>query len=148
MSTVSRATTKGHVSTLLSPYLTTALGVNGQLLQYQPKDLAGRSPVVTLLSASSLRERATAQGSRATFGFDLNLFVIRVADNWTEANAESKLDELELCVATFVDAKSPTQDGKWLALDYAGESVVALFKTQSGHVYLTERVPLAVAVML
>lgn len=133
----------------LASLLTTNLAGSGlplqELYRYQVGDFGGQSPVAVLTSAGTRRERLTFQGSKATFFFDLHLFVLYAepAADWNEENAEDALDDIEAEVAALLDANQRT--ATWEALDYAERST-ALPVVIGGAEYKHEIIPVSVEV--
>jgi hypothetical protein len=99
----------------LAGQLQAALTGTGKLAQavyaYQVGDFQGQSPVVVVSSSSSLRERFTFQGSKPTFTLTIHVFILYAdgTGNWTEANAEDALDDIEEIIGKTLAAnqKSP-----------------------------------------
>lgn len=116
-----------------------------QLYRYQIGDFRGQSPVGVLTSAGTKRERMTFMGSKATFFFDLHLFVLYAdpGTTWDEEDAEDALDDIEAEVAALLDANQRSAD--WEAIDYADRST-ALPVVIGGAEYKHEIIPLSVEV--
>lgn len=133
----------------LAALLTTNLTGSGnplqQLYRYQVGDFRGQSPVGVLTSAGTKRERMTFMGSKATFYFDLHLFVLYAdpGTTWDEEDAEDALDDIEAEVAALLDANQRTTN--WEALDYA-ERTLAAPVVVGGDEYKHEIIPLQVEV--
>ncbi len=139
----SRKTVRDALTTLLSTALVTG-GLAQAVYGYRVGDFRGQSPVVVVSGAGSRRARLTRQGSAATFGLQVDVFVVyAVTGSWTEAQAEDALDGLEAAIAGVVDANQVT--AQWQALDY-GEWSQRVDVEVGGVEYARESVKLLVEV--
>jgi hypothetical protein len=94
---------------------------------YRIGDFAGLSPVVTVSSGGSNREKISGMpiesGVRnAMFLFTVHVFVRYAATNWTEAQAEDRLDLIERTIADVIEA-NPKVANVWQEIDYQTDSV-------------------------
>ena len=132
-----------YIRATLAAALTTAMPAAQAVYGYQRGGFEGRTPVVRVMSAGSERPRLTARGNWVTLSFLVQIWVL-YADpdaDWTEANAEDALDQLEYELAVYVEAHRSTND--WLAIDLEGRSRVEIVRYQ-GLPYLVEDVPITV----
>lgn len=109
----------------------------------------GLSPLVALASEGSDRTALTARGNRATYTITVNLFVLRGRDaDYTDADADQYLDELEAVVADVVEAHRSGGGGvPWKALRYAEASrIAAPVEMDGAEQYWLEPIPLQVEV--
>jgi hypothetical protein len=138
---VARATVRAAVAAGLATGLASAQVVYG----YQRGAFENQTPVVRVMSMGSDRPRLTPQGNRGEFHLLVQLWVLYAApdSSWTEAQAEDRLDQLELELATWMAANRTTAN--WQALDQAGRSFVHLVRYQ-GLPWLVEDVPVLVRV--
>lgn len=138
---VNRETVRDALAAALGTGLTSAQAVYG----YQRGGFDGQTPVVRVMSAGSFRTRFTAQGGRGELFFLVQAWVLYAdpALNWTEAQAEDRLDQLEFELATWMENNRNTQYWSWI--EYAGRSFVNVVKFQ-GQPYLVEDIPVLVKV--
>lgn len=101
--------------------------------------LAGLTPLVSVLSSGSLRERATFQGDIPTFSLELQVWVLQATEGWTNAQAEDALDTIESLIAGVVQTKRNNGEN----IDYAGRTTV-LEVSVAGVPYYLERIPVNV----
>lgn len=131
----SRKAVRHALGALLANAVTAAQAVYA----YQETQLRGRSPIVSINSASSTRERFTMQGSLATFAFDVHVFVLQRAKDgswYDNEQAENLLDDIEQQICQAVDEN---QHGEhWVSLRYAGSSDAREPVTIEGNIYLYE----------
>ena len=105
------------------------------------ESLSGLTPLVSVLSAGSLRERLTFQGDSATFSFDVQTWVLQSVAGWTNAQAEDALDRIESIIAGVYEAARGTAN--WEVVEYAGPTTV-LEISVAGIPYYMERTPTTV----
>lgn len=138
---VSRTTVRTVLADLLRREVTNAQAVYG----YQKARLAGQTPVVCVTSAGSERTRLTMQGSRATFTFDIHVFVLYSdGGSWTEQQAEDMLDAIEQQIAQLVDTYARSTN--WARLAYAARSDARHPIILEGLTYLHEVIPVEIQV--
>jgi len=126
-----RATVKtGLVNSLSTKLGSTAKTVTGNKVD----DIAALTPLVAVLSTGSKRERLTFQGSRASFTFEIQVWVRQKDDAWTNPDAEDVLDGLEVLVHDALAESS-------VKADYTGTTSVTEV-TVSGIAYYVERIPI------
>lgn len=110
---------------------------------YQVGDFAGQSPTVVVSSGGSERVNLTFQGSRSTFRLNIHVFVLYATTGWTEADAEDRLDLLEMRIHETIENYQKTAD--WESIDHAGptqcDAVVI-----GGEEYRRETIPVSVEV--
>jgi len=104
----------------------------------KPESLAGLTPLVSVLSAGSLRERMTFQGDRATFSLEVQVWVLQSVTGWTTAQAEDTLDRIESLIAGVYESARGGQ--YWETVEYAGETTVFEI-TVAGIPHYMERIP-------
>lgn len=119
-----RETARDALATLIG----TAMVGSGKPIQavynYRPADFGGQSPVVTVSSSGSERQRLSAQGGRASFYVQIDWFVLyNDRASWTEDLAEDRLDLIESSMAEILSISQETYP--WFALDYVDRSVRA-----------------------
>jgi len=138
---VNREAVRDALAAALGTGLPSAQAVYG----YQRGGFDGQTPVVRVMSAGSYRTRFTAQGGRGELFFLVQTWVLYAdpALNWTEAQAEDRLDQLEFELATWMESNRNTQYWSWI--EYAGRSFINQVKLQ-GQPYLVEDIPVLVKV--
>jgi len=65
--------------------------------------LEGITPLVTVLGAGSERVPMTYQGNRVTFTFVVTVWVLQSGTDWTTAQAEDTLDDIEARIAAVYE---------------------------------------------
>lgn len=132
------------VRAAIAALLTAGVPAAQQIYDHQADDFDGQSPVICITSASSLRERLTMSGSRATLVVDVHTFVLYrdVAAGWTPANAENALDDLEAQIGAVLLAN--TRHTAWKMLAYDDRSEARDLALIGGTAYLHEVIPVAV----
>lgn len=133
-----RKTVRRAVASNLSTALTTAQVV----YNHMKGDFSGQSPVVRVMSVGSERKRFTAEGDRARFVLNIQLWVLYSDKHsgWTEEEAEDALDDLEHEVATWVVANRTTDEWKDLEFLSVSNIQTAMF---SGNPYLIEDIQIS-----
>lgn len=139
MTVASRAEAREALASLLSNSVEAAAEVHA----HKAGDLAGKSPVLVVLSAKSGRPKLTNRGSRSEFFLEVHSFVLDALQDgsWTEAQAEDKLDEIEQQVAQAV--ANNQENGDWNTIDYEGETKIREVII-GGNAYLEEIIPIKV----
>lgn len=139
----SRATARIALADLLVAHLPDVQAV----YPHQVADFGGQSPVLVITSAGSERARMTMRGSRATFQYNLHVFVLYsdTQSGWTEADAEAALDAIEQQIAATLDTHMQTDAWQHIAYRDASQAdgpppVIA------GDEYRHEIIPVAVMV--
>ncbi len=126
----------------LKDLLTTALVGVGlpvkTVVDSKVTDLSGLTPLVSVLSAGTLRERLTFLGDQATFNLEVQVWVLQEGTGWTTAESEDALDDIEALVAATYEANQGTAN--WEILMYAGPSSVRELAV-GGVPYFMERIP-------
>ena len=113
------ATRKAARETLyavLVAYMTTCEEVNA----YFKSDPAGQSPVLCMHSLGTMSTPMSFQGNRATYGFDIIVYVRRSGTGITEATAEDTLDEVAHQLYETVEANDC--NAIWQSLAYSEPS--------------------------
>lgn len=102
------------------------------------ENLQGLTPLVSVLSAGTLRERLTFQGDSATFSLEVQTWVLQSVAGWTNAQAEDALDRIESLIAGVYEAARGT--AVWEIIEYAGTTTVFEMAV-AGIPYYLERIP-------
>ena len=137
MSTSRESTRKALVSLLTAALVGTDLPcktVTGSKVE----SLSGLTPLVSVLSAGSLREPMTFQGNRATFSFEVQVWVLQATTGWTNAQAEDAIDRIESLIAEVCESNRRTDNWE---IVLAGATTV-LEMAVAGIPYYMERIPL------
>jgi len=135
----SRETARDALTTLLDAGLTTKQEVVGHKLA----DPAGKSPIVAVLSAGTLRQRLTFQGTRPTFYLTIQVLVLAEDQaGYTEADAEDTLDTVESEIAAVLEDNWRTSS--WESLEQTGPSEV-IDVSIGGVAYYLEEIPVAMS---
>lgn len=139
----SRKDTRKALGRLLKATVTSAK----EVFPYQETSLKGKSPIVVISSAGSLRERITLRGSAATFQFDAHVFVLQGVKNgpWLNEQAEDMLDDIEQQICEAVD-NNQRNAPYWESIRYAESSDAREPLTIEGNTYLYERIAIQVSV--
>ena len=140
----SRSTVRKALAAALAQQLAGDAGPAEVVFDHLPGDFGGRSPAIAVGARGSKRERLTLRGSRATFAFDVYIFVLASdpAADWTEADAEDAIDAIELGLAELLDTDGNTA---WSGAAYADMSETD-YITIGGDEYRRERIPLVLMV--
>jgi len=143
--TESRETSRDALAALLVTALVDTNIVKA-VIGHKPtkEDVKNRSPLVAVVSVGRARPRFTTQENRATFRFDVQLWVL-IADGvaWTPAIAEDRLDLMEATVAEVVAVNQETDD--WNCLIAEDDSVIGDVG-YDGVPYVVEHLPVTVEV--
>ena len=132
----SRETARDALVTLLTAALAgTVKTVTGSKVTA----LSGLTPLVSVLSAGTLRERMTFMGDKPTFSFEVQVWVLQETTGWTNEQAEDAIDAIEALIAEVVESYRST--GSWEVLEYDSPSVVGEVEV-AGVPYYMERIPL------
>ena len=141
-----RETARDALASLLSTALVGA-GKSAQAFYgYPVADFQQQSPVVVLCSAGSERLMGTmATRRQSVLHFDIISFTLYAdaASNWSEADAEDKLDAIESVVDDTIQANLVTDD--WADIGYDGKSSTGNV-TIGGEQYRYEVIPITVTV--
>ncbi len=137
----SRETARDALVTLLTAALVgTGLPVK-TVTGSKVTSLSGLTPLVSVLSAGTFREKMTYKGDMPTFGLEVQVWVLQETTGWTNAQAEDALDSIEALIAGVI------QDNRggdvWEALEYLNPSVVHEMEVSGTPCYM-ERIPLSV----
>lgn len=100
--------------------------------------LQGLTPLVSVLSAGTLRERVTFQGSMPTFYLEIQVWVRQACSGWTNAQAEDALDRIESLIADVYNDNRET--AIWSVAEFNGASSVREVSVE-GAAYYMERIP-------
>lgn len=116
------------------------------LIDYQASNFEGRSPVVMVTSAGTVRPQFTMTGLYAKMFFGIHIFVLHADPDsgYTEADAEDTIDQVEFEIASVLAAN---QSGTyWQGISWEESSIVDKI-TVSGTSYLYEVLPVVVEVL-
>ncbi len=105
------------------------------------ESLSGLTPLVSVLSAGSLRERMTFQGDSATFSLEVQIWVLQSVTGWTNAEAEDALDRIESLIAGVYESARRTAN--WEIVEYASATTISEISVAGIPFYL-ERIPTTV----
>ena len=100
--------------------------------------LEGLSPLVTVLSAGSIRERMTFQGDQSSFLLTVQAWVLQSGTDWTLAQAEDALDDIESRIAALYETNRGTDT--WDVLEQVGQTTVVEVAV-AGVPYYLEEIP-------
>lgn len=100
--------------------------------------LQGLTPLVSVLSAGSLREPLTFQGDISTFYLEIQVWVLQEGTGWTTAQAEDALDTIESLIANVFESNRRTDN--WEIAMESGRTTVLEFAV-AGTPYYMERIP-------
>jgi hypothetical protein len=118
MSVASRKAVRAKLAELLSNELVTVSGLVQAVYDYRVGDFGGQSPVVVVSSGGSRRPPFTFQGTKPMYRFMVYVFVVYNTEdgNWTEADAEDALDDIEQEISEVVSANDGL-DSFWTSLE-------------------------------
>lgn len=134
----SRKVSRGALKDLLTTSLVgTGLPVK-TVTDSKVTDLSGLTPLVSVLSGGTLREPLTFLGDHPTFGLEVQVWVLQEGTNWTTAEAEDALDDIEALIAGVYEANQGTAN--WEILQYDGPSSIREMAV-GGVPYYVERIP-------
>lgn len=152
MSNVNRELKRKALATLLTTNLVgSAVNVNA-VHNRLPPDLGGDTPVVTVSSTGTdRRNQGTKPVSaglcwRLPLQFDVQIWVLYYVpppDTWTDANAEDKVDAIEMAISDVVAANAHTAD--WEDLVYRDLTRLD-YPIVGGLEYRRETIPLQMIV--
>ncbi len=100
--------------------------------------LKGLCPLVAVLSAGTLRERATFMGTMPTVFLEVQVWMPQEQTGWTNAEAEDAMDEIEKLIAEVYQDNVGTAN--WSILENDGRSLVEEYAVDSLPYYM-ERIP-------
>lgn len=135
-----RKAARETLAAVLKGAMTTCEEVNA----YFKSDPAGQSPVLCIHSLSTMAVTLSFQGNRATYGFDIIVYVRRSGTGITEATAEDELDGVAHQLYQAVEANDC--NAIWQSLSYS-EPSMALPVDVGGIPYWMEVTSLAMEVM-
>jgi len=134
-------------------------GVVQAVYPFRVGNFNGQSPVVTFTSAGSDRRQEITGGvdAETALMFAIDVFVLYAdpASNWTEANAEDAIDDIEQVVADWVmtnsDGLSRSEQGQtsWFDLVFNERSATgSLLQAErlGGQEYRRERMTITVSI--
>ena len=78
----------------------------------------------------------------AVFYLTIHVFVLYASGDWTEDNAEDRLDRIERGIADVIDGNRKVAD-VWEAIDYQGDTVRDDLEI-GGDAYIRETIPIGV----
>lgn len=115
------------------------------VIPYQSAEFEGKSPVVMLTSAGTVRSQFTASGLRARMYFGVHIFVLHADPDsgWTEADAEDAIDQVEYEISQVFEANQTSE--YWQGITWEDTSIIDKI-TVSGDPFLYEVIPIAVEV--
>lgn len=134
----SRKVARGALKTLLEAALVGAGLPVKTVVDSKVTDLSGLTPLVSVLSGGSLRERLTFMGDHPTFSLEVQVWVLQEGTGWTTAEAEDALDDIEALIAGTYEANQSTAN--WEVLEYDGPSSIIELSV-AGVPYFMERIP-------
>ena len=102
------------------------------------KKLEGLTPLVSVLSDGTLRERETFMGDIPTFFLEVQVWVLQEATGWTNAQAEDALDTIEGLIAGVYEDNRRVDEFEILQHD---DRTRVIEVTVSGVPYYLERIP-------
>lgn len=156
MAGVNRKTYRQLLANEIGQALTNA-GVVQAVYPFRVGNFNGQSPVVTFTSAGSDRRQEITGGvdAETSLMFAIDVFVLYAdqASNWTEANAEDAIDNIEQVVADWVmtnsDGLSRSEQGQtsWFDLVFNERSATgSLLQAErlGGQEYRRERMTITV----
>lgn len=111
---------------------------------YFKSDFGGKSPVLCVHSLSTMSTALSFRGNRATYSFDIIVYVRRSGEGITEATAEDTLDDVAHQLYEAVEANDC--NAVWQSLSYS-EPSTALPVDIGGIPYWMEVTGLAMEVM-
>lgn len=123
-----------------SPLLTSL-----SVYDYMRSGFEGKSPVLRVVTAGSLRPEAYANGIRSQFYYSVQFFVIYYQDGdpSVQAQAEDILDELEIQAFTWIADNQQTDLWTELRFDQRSRSTVVKL---GPHQYIMEDIPVVARV--
>ena len=146
MTQQNREAVRDQLATLLNAKLVAADSIVQAVYNYRTSDFAGLSPVVIVSSGGSNRELISGMpqpGVRnAVFLLTVHVFVRYAATDWTEAQAEDRLDLIERTIVGVLDDNARVTD-VWNAIDYQADSVRDDLEI-GGKMYIRETIPIGV----
>ena len=125
---------------ILKAGMTDCQEVNG----YFKSDPAGQSPVLCVHSLGTMSTPMSFQGNRATYGFDIIVYVRRSGEGITEATAEDTLDDVAQQLYEAMEANDC--NAIWQSLAYS-EPSMAIDVNFGGIPYWMEVTSLTMEVM-
>lgn len=114
---------------------------------YPKASFGSKTPVICIASGGSNRSKAAFKAERGSFSILVHVYVLygsKDDKNWTEEDAEERLDLLECKIAEAL-AAVPDNNGVWSAIGPDGDSQ-CLYVDISGNYYRRETIPLRVEV--
>lgn len=105
------------------------------------ESLSGLTPLVSVLSAGTMREHLTFQGDRAIFTLEVQVWVLQSVTGWTNAQAEDALDRIESLIAATYETARATAN--WEIVEYANATAISELSV-AGIPYYMERIPTTV----
>ncbi len=114
--TDSRKTARKHLASLIEASLVTNLHLVQVVYAFQAGDLNGQSPVISVCSGGTFRERESFdEDNYPTFYIDIHVFVLYSdGKDWTEDLCEDRLDDIEEAIGKVISDNQHTQ--YWEAL--------------------------------
>lgn len=115
------------------------------LYGYKVRTWEQQSPVIVLTSNGTARGQMTLRGSRASYFFNVWLFVFEGDEAGDEADAENTLDDLEQAVRAWIDANQHSESGGWRSIAIEPRTTVDAI-IEGGEGYRRELIPIRVEV--
>lgn len=138
MSNTSRKVIRDALKTLFEAKLVGAGLPVKTVVDSAQKTLEGKTPLVSVLSGGTGRERITFMGTKPTFMLSVQIWVLQEGTGWTLTQAEDALDDIEALISeVYADN---TETANWSIVEYDGNSVVDEV-TSDGKVYYVENIP-------
>lgn len=134
----SRETSRDALAALLSAALVGAGLPVKTVSASKQTSLEGITPLVTVLSGGTMRERMTFQGDQSSFLLSVQVWVLQSGTGWTYAQAEDALDDIEMRIAAVYE--SDRYAAQWDVLEHAGPTTVVEVAV-AGVPYYLESIP-------
>jgi len=144
MTQPNRETARDALATLLETRLVATDEIVQVVYNYRKGDLGGQSPVVCVSSSGSRRAKVDFSGDRENIIYLMVHVFVLYSDqsDWTEDDAEDRLDAIEAAIADVVDANS-SATANWHWIDYFGRSD-RMDINLGGHEYIMEAIPVEI----
>ena len=145
-SSFNRETARDKLATLLTTAMVGTPAIAQAVYNYKIRKLNAQSPVVTVDSSGSGRNRdKMAGGWDTSIKLTVTVFVLWSKDGsgWTEANCEDRLDLIEKTIAdVLLDHKSTSQDATvpWDTIEFDGDTAQDIY-IEGGLLYWVETIP-------
>ena len=144
MTQPSRETARDALAALLNTRLVDSDETVQIVYNYRKGDLGGQTPAVCVSSSGSRRAKVDFSGDRENIIYLMVHVFVLYSDqsDWTEDDAEDRLDDIEAAIADVIDENSSATDD-WQWIDYGGRSD-RMDVNLGGHEYIMEAIPIEV----